>query len=78
MLNKYPIPETMQARLNNDYTYHAPKDDQQERYVLIRDTAKELALVIVANTPSSREQSVTLTLLDQVVMIANSAIARNE
>ena len=78
MLNKYSLDEKTEKRLDNDYKYHAPKDDQQERYVYIRDTAKQLALVIVMNTPPSREQSVALTLLEQAVMEANASIARNE
>lgn len=65
-------------RINNDYTYHPPKGDQQERYIAIRDAAKELAALIVENSPFSREQSVALTHLDEVVMNTNAAIARNE
>ena len=51
---------------------------QAERYIEIRAAAKELAYIIVTVSPPSREQSVALTLLDQVVMEANAAIARNE
>lgn len=75
---KYQIGENMQKRLDNDFKYHAPKDDQQERYVKIRDAAKVLAILICENSPSSREQSVALTELDHVVMMTNAAIARNE
>lgn len=75
---KYQIDSRMQARLDNDFKYHAPKDDQQERYVKIRDAAKVLAILICENSPSSREQSVALTELDHVVMMTNAAIARNE
>jgi hypothetical protein len=78
MLNKYPIDEKTQKRLDNDYVYHAPKDDQQERYILIRDTGKMLATVLCQNCPPSRELSVALTQLEQVIMEANAAIARNE
>jgi hypothetical protein len=70
--------EKMKQRLDNDFKYHTPFGDQSERYVTIRDTAKTLAVTIVTLTPPSREQSVALTLLDQVVMEANAAIARNE
>jgi len=75
---KYPIVEPMASRLENDFKYHAPKEGQQERYIRIRNAAKELAIVICENTPPSREQSVALTDLDKVVMVANAAIARNE
>jgi len=78
MLNKYPVTPEVLNRLDNDYKYHAPINDQQERYVFIRESAKHLAVVIVQNTPVSREQSVALTLLEQAVFEANAAIARNE
>jgi hypothetical protein len=75
---KYQIDPKMQTRLDNDFKYHSPKEDQPDRYVAIRDKAKELAITICENTPPSREQSVALTELDHVVMMANAAIARNE
>lgn len=75
---KYPVTPEMEARLARDYTYHAPKGDQQERYVALREKAKELALLIVELTPYSREQSVALTDLEKAIMAANAAIARNE
>lgn len=78
MLNKYPVDPKLQARLDNDYVYHAPKDDQQERYLHLRNCGKYLAQQIIQNTPVSREQSVALTKLDEVLMMSNAAIARNE
>ncbi len=65
-------------RIQNNFTYHAPKEGQQERYVQLREKAKELALLIVALTPVSREQSVALTELETATFWANAAIARNE
>ncbi len=73
-----PDKEAMKQRIERDFTYHAPKDDQVERYGQLRDKAKELALLIVELTPSSREQSLALTYLEQASMMANAAIARNE
>lgn len=75
---KYEVGDDMQKRLDNTFTYHSPKDDQADRYVDIRDEAKVLAMVIVGNTPPSREQSLAITKLEEAVMHANSAIARNE
>ena len=74
----YPFSEEMVQRLDNDFSYHPTKGDQVERYQIIRDEAKRLAYLIAGHTPKSREQSVALTLLEQVVMMANAAIARNE
>jgi|SRR6185295_1811866 len=78
MINKYHIEDGMRERLDNDYQYHSPNEDQQDRYILIRAEARKFAETILRNTPKSREQSLALTYMDQVVFAANSAIARNE
>lgn len=64
--------------LNNIYTYHAPKGDQQERYEDIREKARELAELIERCCPDSREKSLAYTKLEEAVMWANASIARNE
>ena len=73
-----PTKEEMIERINNDFTYHAPKPGQTERYEKLRNKAKEYALLIVELTPYSREQSLALTQLEYASMMANAAIARNE
>ena len=64
--------------LENNFTYHAPKPGQPERYQRLREKAKERALLILEECPSSREQSVAITHLETSVFWANAAIARNE
>ena len=64
--------------LENRFTYHTPKDDQPTRYVAIRDKGKEFAKLIDNYCPDSREKSLAFTKLEEAVMWANSAIARNE
>lgn len=78
MLNKYEIEQKTGKQIENNFTYHSPKDDQQDRYVFIRDEAKMLAYTIVKNTPPNREQALALTNLEQAIFWANAAIARNE
>lgn len=68
----------IRERIENDFTYHAPKPGQPERYTKLREAAKQFALLIVEETPYSREQSLALTNLEQSVFFANAAIARNE
>jgi hypothetical protein len=75
---KYNISPQQRERLDKTFKYHSPKDDQPERYVIIREKCKELAEVICENTPPSREQSIALTALEEVSMRANQAIAINE
>jgi hypothetical protein len=64
--------------IENRFTYHAPKGDQPVRYESIRTATKDLAYMIEAACPDSRERSLALTKLEEAVMWANAAIARNE
>lgn len=66
------------ADLDKRFTGHPPKGDQANRYVDLREAAKDLALLIVQLTPQSREQALALTNLEQASFWANAAIARNE
>lgn len=58
------------------FKYHPPKDDQPEKYEDIRDYARRYAQMIVILCPDSRERSLALTKLEEVVFWANAAIAR--
>lgn len=60
------------------FTYHPPKEGQPAKYGRLRDYFKELAYVIEAECPDSRERALALTKLEEAVMWANAAIARNE
>ena len=74
----YTPSQRVQEQLENSFTYHRPQGNQPERYERIRDEAGRMAQLIATNTPESREQSLALTRLDEVVMFANAAIARSE
>jgi hypothetical protein len=67
----------MEYNVENNFSYHAPKEGQNEKYEAIRDKAKELAVLILEIAPVSRERSLALTKLEETVMWANSSIARN-
>jgi len=77
-MSNYEVSQKMSEQLEKTFTYHSPKDDQPDRYVLLRDKAKYLAYDIVRNTPPSREQSLAITHLEEAIFYANAAIARNE
>jgi hypothetical protein len=66
------------AQIHNIFTYHAPTGSQTSRYVMIREEAKSLALLINASCPESREKSLALTNLQQAIFWANASIAINE
>lgn len=66
------------ADIEAAFTYHPPFGTQTERYVAIRDKAKELALLIRESTPMCADQTAAIRKLRECVMTANAAIAINE
>ena len=68
----------MGFNLDNLFTYHKPIKDQPERYERIRAQAKALAEFLVISCPESRELSIAMRKIEEAVMWANAAIARNE
>lgn len=67
----------MNPKIENAFTYHAPKDDQPAKYQAIREKAKEMAYLIDEMVPDSREKSLAMTKLEECSMWANAGIARN-
>lgn len=59
------------------FAYHSPKGKEQ-RFQTLRNEAKHLANTIKKQCPDSRERSLALTKLEEVVMWANASIAREE
>jgi len=57
------------------FTYHSPTPDQIPRYQAIRSKARELAEVILENTPACADQQASLRLLREAVYTANGAVA---
>lgn len=70
--------EAERKRLENVFTYHAPKGTQPVKYEEIRNSALNYSLRLIELCPASRERSLALTKLEEVVFWANAAIARNE
>jgi hypothetical protein len=77
-LPKYANDQSVYDRIENNFQYHKPIGSQPERYVALRDGAKELAYLLVGYCPESRERSLALTNLEDAIMWANAGIARNE
>lgn len=59
------------------FTYHSPKG-REHRFPILRDNAKSLAYEIKKQCPDSRERSLALTKLEEVIMWANASIARED
>lgn len=75
---KYSPDSQAKKDLKRRFTHHLPGGDQLDRYNSIRGRAASLARYILHMTPTSREQSLAITKLEEAVMWANAAIARNE
>lgn len=67
-----------QYDVNHIYAHHPTHDGQLRRYKCIREGAKLMAKLILDSCPDSRERSLALTNMEQSVMWANAAIARND
>lgn len=70
--------KTFNEQIENNFSYHAPKEGQPEKYNKLRDKAKELAYLISEVCPNSRERALAITKLEECSMWANAAIAREE
>lgn len=62
-------------KIDEVFTYHKPKTDDIAKYQDIRDAAKNLAFVVLKNTPKCADQSFAIRLIREAVMTANAAIA---
>ena len=67
-----------QKIIDNNFTYHSPKEGQLEKYTKLRETAKSFAELVNDFCPESREKSLAMTKLEESVFWANASIARNE
>jgi hypothetical protein len=68
----------IRLHLHGRYTHHRPHGNQVQRYTGIRDAAYDLARLLAVACPDSPELEQAMNRLDEVVMWANAAIARNE
>lgn len=66
-------------RCQNNFVHHPPSGDGQvSRYEANRWGCLALATDLLHRCPPSRELSLALTKLEEVMFWANAAIARNE
>lgn len=76
----YPVSTNLREELANRFLHHAalPGSTQIERYNEIRGKGLAMAVRLNEVCPNSRELSIALTNLEQAVIWAIEAIARNE
>lgn len=63
--------------LENRFSYHPVTLETGPKYEAVRNECKELAYKLTALCPPSRELSLALTHLEDVMYSANAAIARH-
>jgi hypothetical protein len=68
----------MISDLPNRFTYHAPKNNQTQKYENIRKNALAFAELIDGMCPDSREKYLAIQMLEQCIFWSNASIARNE
>ena len=71
----YVVDPDKAAEVDHIFTYHQPKGTQTERYKILRDQAKELAMSMIALVPDSVEREMAILKIREGIMLANAAIA---
>jgi hypothetical protein len=64
------------AEIEKRFNHHPPTGNKADTHTAIRAACKELALKL-NKLPNSRELSLAFTHLEETMMWANAAIARN-
>jgi hypothetical protein len=58
------------------FAYHAPTPEKVTQHETVRENCFALAEYLTAELPESREKSLAITKLEEVMMWSNAAIAR--
>ena len=64
-------------RVRNDFRFHPATAETGPKHERVREACHRLALDLIELAPPSRELSLALTSLEEAMMWANAAIARN-
>lgn len=75
---RYLPDEKTVKEIDNWFTYHETKADQLDRYVSLRESAKQFAREIIHYVPPCADRSAAIRKLRECVMTANAAIACEE
>lgn len=68
---------TPQEDIENRFKYHAPTEEAKLLHEGVRDSIKGVAMMVMEMLPECREKSLALTKLEEAMLWANAAIARN-
>lgn len=68
-------PKRRTIDLDEIFRYHPPDPGDRERFIQIRLAARELARVILDNTPVCADQTAAIRKVREAVMWANASVA---
>ena len=63
-------------QLEWDFQYHKPDENAVERHAALRNACHDLAVLINDACQDSREKSLAITKVEEAMLWANAAIAR--
>jgi hypothetical protein len=73
------ISEDVRESLDLRFDHHAPSDPRvAESHGVVRNECKHLAIIVAQLCPEGREKALALTKIEEAMMFANAAIARNQ
>jgi hypothetical protein len=64
--------------IEKNFTYQRPTDDMVPKFTVLREKAKELAILIDENCIDCREKSLAITKVEEAIMWINAGIVRNK
>lgn len=64
--------------LERKFTYHPATPEKALRFTVLREHAKAFGMLIKEACPDGRERAIAITKLEELIMWANAAIAREE
>ena len=75
--NTITYPMVFEAYIEERFSENEYTKEKQDKCLLIRNTCKELACLLVDNVPDGRELSTALTHLESAMFFAEAGIQRN-
>lgn len=67
-----------QYDMDKVYSYHPPHPENAAKFVAMRDEGRKMAELVMQHCPVSRERDIALTKIEEAIMWANAAIARQD
>lgn len=64
------------ADLDRRFAFHPADQDAASCHEAVRSAARQMAVAVLQVTPKGREQALALTNIEQAMMWANAAVAR--